>query len=42
VGYGDRTVDEMGHAWINITYMSDQEYEQELAKRQQKTAANVR
>ena len=40
VGYGDRTVDEMGHAWINITYMSDQEYETELAKRKQ-TAANV-
>jgi len=40
VGYGDRTVDEMGHAWINLTYMSDQEYETELAKRKQ-TAANV-
>jgi hypothetical protein len=35
VGFGDRTVDEMGHAWINITYMSDQEYESELAKRNQ-------
>jgi hypothetical protein len=40
VGYGDRTVDEMGHAWVNLTYMSDQEYETELAKRKQ-TAANV-
>ncbi len=40
VGYGDRTVDEMGHAWINITYMSDQDYEQELAKRKQ-SAANL-
>jgi hypothetical protein len=26
VGYGDRTVDEMGHAWVNVTYLSDQEY----------------
>jgi hypothetical protein len=26
VGYGDRTVDEMGHAWMNVTYMSDEEY----------------
>jgi len=40
VGYGDRTVDEMGHAWINLTYMSDQEYESEVAKRKQ-TAANL-
>jgi hypothetical protein len=40
VGYGDRTVDEMGHAWINLTYMSDQEYESEVAKRKQ-TAGNL-
>ena len=32
VGYGDRTVDEMGHAWVNITYMSDADYQAELAK----------
>ncbi len=23
VGYGDRTVDEMAHAWVNVTYMAD-------------------
>ena len=23
VGWGDRTVDEMGHAWLNITYYND-------------------
>ena len=28
VGYGDRTVDEMGHAWVNVTYISDEEYKQ--------------
>jgi hypothetical protein len=22
VGYGDRTVDEMAHAWVNVTYLS--------------------
>jgi hypothetical protein len=33
VGFGDRTVDEMGHAWVNITYMSDEEYQAELAKK---------
>ena len=21
VGYGDRTVDEMGHAWMNVVYL---------------------
>lgn len=42
VGFGDRTVDEMGHAWVNITYMSDDDYQAELDKRkasQTKTAA---
>jgi hypothetical protein len=33
VGWGDRTVDEMGHAWVNITYMSDEDFQAELAKR---------
>jgi len=32
VGYGDRTVDEMGHAWVNITNISDKEYADWLAK----------
>jgi len=40
VGYGDRTVDEMGHAWINVTYMTDEEFATEVAKRKQ-TAANL-
>jgi hypothetical protein len=26
VGFGDRTVDEMGHAWMNVTYLTDEEY----------------
>ncbi|HXV62965.1 MAG TPA: cytochrome c [Vicinamibacteria bacterium] len=33
VGWGDRTVDEMAHAWVNITYMSDEDYETELEAR---------
>jgi hypothetical protein len=33
VGWGDRTVDEMGHAWVNITYMSDEDYRAELERR---------
>jgi hypothetical protein len=32
VGFGDRTVDEMGHAWMNVTYLSDEEYNAWAAK----------
>jgi len=39
VGWGDRTVDEMGHAWLNITYFKDDEFKAEQAKR--KTAAST-
>ncbi len=39
VGFGDRTVDEMGHAWINLTYLTDDEYSAAVAKRGQKTAS---
>ena len=35
VGYGDRTVDEMGHAWMNVTYLSDEEYSAWAAKHKQ-------
>jgi len=33
VGYGDRTVDEMAHAWVNITYMNDEQFRAALAQR---------
>ena len=32
VGYGDRTIDEMGHAWVNVTNISDAEYADWAAK----------
>ena len=35
VGYGDRTVDEMAHAWVNVTYMADADYQAELAARRE-------
>jgi hypothetical protein len=41
VGWGDRTVDEMAHAWINITYMSDQDFEAEVAARKTRMAATT-
>lgn len=33
VGWGDRTVDEMAHAWVNITYMDDADFQTEVAAR---------
>jgi hypothetical protein len=33
VGYGDRTVDEMAHAWMNVVYLDDDEYKALLAER---------
>jgi hypothetical protein len=41
VGWGDRTVDEMAHAWINITYMDDEDFKVELEKRKQRTATTT-
>jgi mono/diheme cytochrome c family protein len=37
VGYGDRTVDEMAHAWMNVVYLNDDEYKALLAERKAKT-----
>ena len=38
VGYGDRTVDEMAHAWMNVFYLSDDEYNQIVEERKAKTS----
>jgi hypothetical protein len=35
VGYGQRTVDEMAHAWVNVTYFTDDQYAAEVAARQE-------
>jgi len=31
VGFGDRTVDEMAHAWMNVVYLTDAEYQEWVA-----------
>jgi len=41
VGSGDRTVDEMAHAWVNVTYMSDEDFKIEVEKRKAATKANT-
>ncbi len=38
VGYGDRTVDEMAHAWMNVVYYTDDEYKAIVAERKAKAA----
>ena len=39
VGWGDRTVDEMAHAWVDVTYLDQAEYERLLAERKAKRPA---
>lgn len=41
VGWGDRTVDEMAHAWVNITYMNDEDFKTEVDKRKAATTTNA-
>jgi hypothetical protein len=41
VGWGDRTVDEMSHAWVNVTYMDDADYEAEVQARKVRLAGNT-
>jgi mono/diheme cytochrome c family protein len=33
VGWGDRTVDEMAHNWVDVTYLGQEEYERLIAQR---------
>ena len=33
VGWGDRTVDEMAHNWVDVTYLGQEEYEKLVAER---------
>jgi hypothetical protein len=40
VGFGDRTVDEMGHAWMNVTYISDEDYNAWAAKHKTRLTAS--
>ncbi len=33
VGAGSRTVDEMAHAWVDVTYLSEEDFQAEVAQR---------
>jgi hypothetical protein len=39
VGWGDRTVDEMAHAWVNVTYISEDDYKAWFSKHEPHTVA---
>jgi hypothetical protein len=41
VGWGDRTVDEMAHLWINITYMGDDDFNKEVEARKTRMATTT-
>jgi hypothetical protein len=42
VGFGDRTVDEMAHAWVNVTYISEADYNAWAAEHKAKRPALAR
>ena len=41
VGGGARSADEMSHAWIAVTHLDDESYEQQVAERDAKEAAKL-
>jgi len=40
-GWGSRTMDEMGHGWTDVAFLTPEQYERELAKRQEQRAATM-
>jgi mono/diheme cytochrome c family protein len=36
VGWGDRTVDEMAHVWVDVTYLNPEDYQKLIAERKAK------
>ncbi len=44
IGWGSRTMDEMGHGWTDIAFLSDEQYQEELAARsaQRRTTTDSR
>jgi hypothetical protein len=39
VGWGDRTVDEMAHAWVDVTYLEQEDFDRLVAQRRAKARA---
>ena len=41
VGWGDRTVDEMAHAWVDVTYVDQADFDKMVAERKAKAPAKL-
>jgi len=41
VGWGERTVDEMSHAWVNVTYISEDDYRSYVAGQAKQVASST-
>jgi hypothetical protein len=41
ITWGDRTVDEMAHAWVGVTYLEQEDYDRMVAERAEKTRARA-
>jgi hypothetical protein len=41
VGWGERTVDEMSHAWVNVTFITQDDYESYVAKQKSEVASSA-
>jgi hypothetical protein len=41
VGWGDRTVDEMAHAWVNVTYITEDDYQAWLKEHGSRPAVGI-
>jgi len=39
VGWGDRTIDDMAHAWVDVTYLEQEDFERLVAEREARRAA---
>jgi hypothetical protein len=37
VGWGDRTVDEMAHVWVDVTYLEQEDFDRKIAERRKRT-----
>ena len=40
IGFGNRSMDEMSHTWMNIFYISEDEFDRRVQARQSKRASN--
>ena len=40
MGSGSRTVDEMAHAWVDVTYLSQEDYDAKVTKREAGSRTN--